>query len=210
MIDILLVDDHNIFREGLKKILNDLPDMAIAGEAKNGDEALKAINKKSWDLVLMDVSMPGKSPLEILTHARRMKLSAPFLMLTMHHDELLAMRFIKAGAKGYLTKDCDLEILIKAIRKVATGGRHITPDLADRIFDALDSNLEQPRHTRLSHREFTVLCKIASGLTISAIAKELSISISTASTYRKRILEKMDMKNSAELTNYALKNDLVH
>ncbi|MBF0144152.1 MAG: response regulator transcription factor [Magnetococcales bacterium] len=209
MIRILLADDHSIFRAGLKKILADQGDMLIAGEVDHGDRVIPALQREEWNLLVLDVSMPGKGSLEIITHARRVKPELPILLLTMHRDHLMAARFLKAGARGYLTKDCGLDQLLLAIRKVASGRRCIDEELNDLIFDQLDGGDDAPLHTRLSHREFTVLCSIASGLTVTRIADELALSVSAISSYRNRLLAKLGLENNAQLTRYALEHHLV-
>ncbi|MBF0400299.1 MAG: response regulator transcription factor [Magnetococcales bacterium] len=210
MIRILLADDHSIFREGLKKILSGYPDMVIAGEVENGDQVLAALQKEPWDILLLDVSMPGKSALELVSQIRRLLPALPVMILTMHCDQALATRFIRAGAKGYLTKDCGLAQLLHALRKVAAGHRYVDAALADLILDHMSNiNGEAPSHTLLSDREFTVLCRIASGQTVTQIAEALSLSISAISSYRSRLLQKLGLENNAQLTNYALKNNLV-
>ncbi|MBF0294482.1 MAG: response regulator transcription factor [Magnetococcales bacterium] len=210
MIRILLADDHSIFREGLKRILSERDDMRITGEVDNGDLLLTTLRKGAWDLVLLDVSMPGKSSLELVVQIRRLMPELPVLILTMHCDRMLASRFIRAGARGYLTKDCGLQQLLHAIRKVARGQRHLDEEVADIILDALgNASPDTPPHAGLSNREFTVLCRIASGQTVTRIAEELSLSVSAISSYRTRLLHKLGMENNAQLTHYAFKHDLI-
>ncbi|MBF0109502.1 MAG: response regulator transcription factor [Magnetococcales bacterium] len=211
MIRILLGDDHSIFREGLKRILAERQDMLIAGEGENGDEVLQLLHSSAvWDLLLLDVSMPGKNVLELVTEIHRRWPTLPILILTMHRDRELAIRFIRAGAKGFLTKDCGLGQLLRGIVKVAAGSRYIDEEVADFLLEHLagDSGAAPP-HALLSNREFTVLCRIASGQTVSQIASELSLSISAISSYRNRVLNKLKLDNNAQLTHYALKNDLL-
>lgn len=199
-----------MFRKGLALILDDAGDMHVAGEAQNGDDAMKMILRQEWDMVLLDVTLPGKSTLEIIAQTLQKKPHLPILVLTMHDDEMLAVRFMKAGAKGFLTKDSDPALLVQAIRRVVAGHRHISPELAERILDsATTTDSELLPHQKLSNREFTVLCQIASGKTIGTIAQDLGISSRTASTYRSRILEKLNLNNNAELTHYAFKHNLV-
>ncbi|HIJ83753.1 MAG: response regulator transcription factor [Magnetococcales bacterium] len=210
MIRILVVDDHKMFRKGLVLILEDAGDMQVSGEAENGDEAMKMILRQEWDLVLLDVSLPGRSALEIIHQTGLKKPQLPILILTMHNDELLAVRFLKAGARGFLTKDSDPALLVQAIRRIVAGHRHISPELAERILDvSTGTDPEIPPHQKLSNREFTVMCQIASGKTVGAIAEALGISSRTASTYRSRILEKLNLNNNAELTHYAFKHNLL-
>jgi two-component system invasion response regulator UvrY len=210
MIRILIADDHTIVREGLKQIISDVTGMEVAGEATNGHEVLDKIKDGGFDVVLLDLSMPGKSGLETLKEIRIVGQSLPVLILTMHPEEQYAVRVLKAGASGYLTKESAPDELITAIRKVTKGGKYISPSLAERLAYNLEIDNNRPVHETLSDREYQVFCKIASGNTISEIAEEMSLSVKTISTYRSRILEKMGMKSNAELTYYAIKNQLVY
>ncbi|MBF0142018.1 MAG: response regulator transcription factor [Magnetococcales bacterium] len=210
MIRILIVDDHRMFRRGLRMILEDSGEVEVVGEADNGDLAMKLILEAEPDLVLLDVSLPGRGALEILARCRRKLPGLAVVILTMHDDDLLALRFMKAGASGYLTKDTDPELLLGAIRNAHAGRRTITPTLAERLLDAtLDLDPEVPRHTLLSTREFTVFQRLASGQSITRIGLDLAISPRTASTYRRRVLDKLKLANNAELTHYAFKHGLV-
>jgi len=210
MIKILIADDHTIVREGLKQIISDVSGMEVTDEATNGNEALSKIRAGGFDIVLLDISMPGKSGLETLKEIRMEDQTLPVLILTMHPEEQYAVRVLKAGASGYLTKESAPEELIRAIRKVTNGGKYISPSLAETLALHLVVDNEKPLHETLSDREYQVLCKISSGNTISEIAKEMTLSVKTISTYRARILEKMGMKSNAELTYYAIKNELVY
>jgi two-component system invasion response regulator UvrY len=210
MIRILIADDHTIVREGLKQIISDVTGMEVAGEATNGHEVLDKIKDGGFDVVLLDLSMPGKSGLETLKEIRIVGQSLPVLILTMHPEEQYAVRVLKAGASGYLTKESAPDELITAIRKVTKGGKYISPSLAERLAYNLEIDNNRPVHETLSDREYQVFCKIASGNRISEIADEMSLSVKTISTYRSRILEKMGMKSNAELTYYAIKNQLVY
>lgn len=209
MIRILMADDHSLFRLGLKRVLADQASMRIEGEVDHGDLVMAALQKEAWDLLLLDVSMPGKSVLELLPQIRRTFPELPVLILTMHRDPLMAMRFLRAGARGYLTKDCGLDEMILALRKVAAGRRHVDSELADLLLEQLDAGEDTPPHALLSNREYTVLCRIASGRTVSQISAELALSLSAVSSYRNRLLRKLGLENNAQLTHYALKNDLV-
>jgi DNA-binding NarL/FixJ family response regulator len=209
MIRILIVDDHTIVREGLKQIISDISGMEVTDEATNGNEALSKIRKGGFEVALLDISMPGKSGLETLKDIRMEDQALPVLILTMHPEEQYAVRVLKAGASGYLTKESAPEELITAIRKVTNGGKYISASLAEKLAFRLEIDTEKPLHETLSDREYQVLCKISSGNTISEIAEEMSLSVKTISTYRSRILEKMVMKSNAELTYYAIKNQLV-
>src|ERR1051326_8683944 len=199
---ILLTDDHAVVRHGLKQILADEFKKATFGEARNAQEALNRIWKEKWDVVVLDITMPGRSGLEVLKEIKRSKPKLPVLVLSMHPEDQFAVRLLKAGAAGYLTKESAGEELAGAIKKVLSGGRYISPSLAERMASYLDIDVQKPPHERLSDREFLILRMIASGKQVSQIAKDLSLSVATVSTYRARILEKMDMKNNAELTRY--------
>ncbi|MBF0189098.1 MAG: response regulator transcription factor [Magnetococcales bacterium] len=211
MIRILIVDDHTIVREGLKQILSDIHDMEVAGEASGGVDGLRRMRKEEWDLVLLDITMPDKDGFEVLKRIKKEKPKLPVIILTMHGEHLLGARCLKAGASGFLTKESASEQLVQAIRMALQGKKYVTPSIAEKILGELGpiSDTDQPPHERLSDREFTILCKIASGRTVTEIADELVLSSRTVSTYRRRILDKMQMKHNAELTHYALKNGLV-
>ena len=196
-------------RQGLKLILADHFKRAAFGEARNAHEALNRVWKDKWDVVILDITMPGRNGLEVLREIKRSKPKLPVLVLSMHPEDQFAVRLLKAGAAGYLTKESAGEELVGAINKVTSGGRYISPSLAERMASYLDMDVRKAPHERLSDREFMVLRMIASGKPVSQIAKELSLSVATVSTYRARILEKMDMKNNAELTHYAIQNALV-
>lgn len=209
MIKILIADDHAVVRKGLKQILDETSDIVAADEAKNGQEVLEKIRKSDYDIVMLDISMPGRSGIEILKQIKDERPEISVLVLSMHPEEQYAVRALKAGASGYLTKDSAPEELIEAIRKISQGGKYITISLAEKLAFDLEIDSEKPLHETLSDREYEVMCKIASGKTIKEIAEELFLSIKTISTYRSRILEKMKMKSSAELTHYAIKHGLV-
>lgn len=206
---ILITEDHAVVREGLKLILADHFKKAVFGEARNATEALALVWKEKWDVVVLDITMPGRSGLEVLKEIKRSRPQLPVLILSMHPEDQFAVRLLKSGAAGYLTKESAGGELVCAIKKVVAGGRYISPSLAERIASYLTINVQKAPHERLSDREFLILRMIASGKQVSQIAKELSLSVATVSTYRARILEKMDMKNNAELTHYALQKELV-
>jgi len=208
-IRILIADDHPIVREGYKKILMSQPDMDVTGEAGNGQEVLDLIQKKDFDLILLDISMPGRSGLEILKELKGQKPHLPVMILSIYPEEQYAIRALKAGAAGYLTKASAPEELISAIRKVSRGGKYISSSLAEKIAYQLDGDSEKAPHETLSDREYQILLMIASGKTVSDIAGEMCLSVKTVSTYRSRILDKMKLKNNAELTTYAIRNKLV-
>ena len=207
---ILITEDHAVVREGLKLILADHFKKAVFGEARTATEALALVWKEKWDVVLLDITLPGRSGLEVLKEIKRSRPQLPVLILSMHPEDQFAVRMLKAGAAGYLTKESAGEELVGAIKKVIGGGRYVSPALAERMASYLTVDLQKAPHERLSDREFLILRTIASGKQVGQIAKELSLSVSTVSTYRARILEKMDMKNNAELTHYALQKNLVH
>ena len=209
MIKLLIADDHAIVREGLKQILADTSDISVAGEASSGQEAIKKVGVSDYDLILLDISLPGMSGLDVLKQIRLLKPSLPILILSMYPEEQYAIRSLRAGASGYLTKESATEELISAIRKVARGRKYITASLAEKIALDWEKDERRPLHEVLSDREYQVFCMIASGKTIKEISKLLSLSIKTVSTHRARILKKMDMKNSAQLTHYAIKHNLV-
>ena len=209
MIKILIADDHPIVREGLKQILHEAPDMVVADEASNGQEVLEKVWKNNYDVVLLDISMPGISGLDILKQLKSHKPELSVLVLTMYPEEQYAVRVLRAGASGYLTKESAPDELINAIRKVSLGRKYVSSSLAEKLAFELEIDSEKPLHETLSDREYEVMCMIASGKTVKEIAEELFLSIKTISTYRSRILEKMKMKSNAELIHYAIKNRLV-
>jgi two-component system invasion response regulator UvrY len=209
MIKILIADDHPVVRKGLKEIIKDNSDMLVASEASNGQEVLEEALKKEFDVVVLDISMPGKSGLEVLKQLKREKPELSILILSMHPEEHYAVRALKAGASGYLTKESVPDELIKAIRKISTGRKYVSSTLAEKLASNLEDGAERPAHEKLSDREYEVMCLIASGKALKEIAEKLCLSGKTISTYRSRILEKMKMKNNAELTHYAIKHNLV-
>lgn len=209
MIRILIVDDHAMFRAGLKRIFEEEPDLEVADEAANGQEALYKAGRSEFDLVLMDISMPGWNGLDVLKELKCRSKNLPVLLLSMHPEEQFAVRALRAGASGYLTKDSEPDELIRAIHVAVKGKKYISPSLSQILAAGLGITEERPLHSTLSNREYHVLYRIASGQTIGAIAKEMELSPQTVSTYRARILQKMRMKTSAELTHYAISNRLV-
>jgi DNA-binding NarL/FixJ family response regulator len=210
MIEILIADDHAIVRRGLKQILAETKDIIVAGEATNGRETLELVRQRDWDVLVLDITMPGRSGLDILKDIRQFRPKLPVLVLSMHAEEQFATRMLKAGADGYLNKESAPEELVKAIYKVHGGGKYISPAHAERLVGAVTGGHTAQPHETLSDREFEILCLIASGKTVSQIAAQLSLSVKTVSTYRARILEKMQMKTNAELTHYAIKAGLVN
>lgn len=209
LLKVLIVDDHAVVREGLKQILTETTDMQAAGEAGTGRQALQLAAKGHFDLVLLDIALPDMSGLDILKDLHREDPERPVLMLSMYPEEQYAIRALKAGAKGYLTKESAPAELLLAIRKVCLGGRYISLALAEKLACYLGSESERRPHERLSDREYQVMKMIASGKTVTEIAEELILSTKTISTNRRRALQKMGMKNNAEFTLYAVKEGLV-
>jgi len=206
---ILLADDHAVVRRGLKQILADEYKRASFGEARNAQEALDLVWKNNWDVVILDITMPGRSGLEVLREIKRSKPRLPVLVLSMHPENQFAVRVLKHGAAGYMTKESAPEELVGAIRKVLAGGRYVSTSLAEKLATYLSADTQKPPQELLSDREFQVLRLIASGKIVSEIAKELSLSVKTISTYRTRILEKMGLRNNAELMHYAMEHQLI-
>jgi two-component system invasion response regulator UvrY len=209
MVKVLISDDHPLVRRGIAEVLaRTFPSVRIA-EASDGSEALYAVGNEAWDLVLLDLSMPGKHGLEILKAIRVLSPRLPVLVLSMHPEHEFAIRALRAGASGYLTKGSPSETLVSAVHRVLAGGKFISASVADELADHLDRDLSKPLHECLSDREYDVLLRIASGGTVGEIAEEIHLSVKTISTYRTRILEKMRMKNNAELTHYGVRQKLV-
>ncbi len=206
---VLIADDHPVVREGIKQIFGSAPGMTVGGEARTGEETIAKVRAGKWDAVLLDLSMPGPNGLELLQKIKRLAPALPVLILTIHPEEQLAVRFIKAGAAGYIAKENAPEELVKAVTKVVGGGKYISPTLADRLATGLGQADGDVPHESLSHREYDVLSKIGAGMTVTEIAEALEISVKTVSTYRRRILDKMRLKTSAELIRYAIQNGLV-
>ena len=209
MINILIADDHSVVREGLKQIISGNADMTVLAEACTGNEAIEKIRKNPISVAILDISMPGKNGLDTLKELKVIHPNLPVLILSMYPEEQYALRFFRAGASGYLTKKSAPEELVNAIRTVSRGKKYVSPVLAEKLIGELDVTNEKPLHSALSDREFQVLCLMASGKTSGEIAEELFLSVKTISTYRARILEKLRLKNTAELINYAIQNQLV-
>ncbi len=209
MIKIFIADDHAIVREGLKQIVAETTDMAVTDEADTGHEVLEKASENDYDVLVLDITMPGLNGLDTLKQLRTQRPDLPVLVLSIHPEEQYAVRVLRAGASGYLTKESAPDELISAIRKVSMGGKYVTPSLAEKLASDLVADGKKPLHETLSDREYQVLCMIASGKTVTEIAGELFLSEKTISTYRSRILEKMKMKTNAELIHYAIKHGLV-
>jgi len=206
MLKILTIDDHEVVRRGIKDMFT--KESATFGEARSGAEALDLVRKQPWDIAVLDISLGGRSGLEVLSELKQLRPRMPVLILTMHAEEQYAVRAFKAGASGYINKASSGEELRRAILKIIKGGQYVGPTLAEKIVVQLSQPGKVP-HETLSNREFEVLCSIASGQTVKEIAAKLSLSDKTISTYRRRILDKMDMRTNAELKHYAIRNGLV-
>ncbi|MFA5138019.1 MAG: response regulator transcription factor [Elusimicrobiota bacterium] len=210
MIRVLIADDHPVVRRGLRQILEATADIKVADEASDGQDALNKVFKNEYDVILLDISLPGRSGLEVLHQLKSERPRLPVLILSVHPEDQYAVRTIKAGASGYLTKESAGDELIAAIRTVARGRKYIRPSLAERLAVELETGASKPHHDQLSDREFQVLRMIASGKTVKQIADEVSLSTKTISTYRARILQKMGFANNVEITRYAVENKLIY
>jgi two-component system invasion response regulator UvrY len=209
MIRVLIVDDHAILRRGLRALLSDAFPEAAFGEASDAEQALEQLRKKRWDVALLDITLPGKSGLDLLKELKSARPRLPVLVLSVHPEDQFAVRALKAGAEGYMTKESAPEELVKAIHKILAGGRYVSPTLGEKLALNVRKDFTRTPHETLSDREYEVMCRIASGKTVTEISVELSLSVKTISTYRSRILEKLGVKNSAEITRYAIRNQLV-
>jgi two-component system invasion response regulator UvrY len=209
MIRVLIVDDHAILRRGLRDLLSDEFHGAAFGEASNAQQALEELGKQKWDVALLDIGLPGKSGLDLLKELRAQWPRLPVLVLSVYPEDQFAVRVLKAGAEGDMTKESAPEELVKAVRKILAGGRYVSSMLAEKLALSVRKDLTRTPHETLSDREYEVMCGIGSGKTVTEIAGELSLSVKTISTYRTRILEKLGLKNSAEIARYAIRNGLV-
>jgi two-component system invasion response regulator UvrY len=209
MIRVLIADDHAVVRQGLKQILGDTPEMVVAGEATNGQEVLAKVRAEAWDIVVLDISMPDRSGLDILKELQSERPKLPVLVLSMYSEDQFAVRVLKAGARGYLAKDSAPDDLVKAIRKVVSGGTYVSAFLAEKLAFAIGTDSSKLPHETLSDREFQVLRLIAAGKSVKEIAAELYLSVKTVSTYRARLLLKMNLETNAELIHYAIQNRLI-
>lgn len=209
MIKVLITDDHAIVRLGLKQILAETSDITVAAEAENAEQLLRLLPKHNCNLLVLDINLPGRSGFDVLKEIRTLHPELPILVHSMHAEDQFAVRILKAGASGYITKESAPQELIKAIRKVHGGGRYISSGLSEQLARDLIRDTDKAPHEILSDREYQVMYLIASGKMAKEIAAELQLSIKTVSTYRTRVLEKMQFKSNAELTNYAIRNNLV-
>jgi DNA-binding NarL/FixJ family response regulator len=209
MVKVLIADDHPIVRTGLKQILAEEPGIQIVGEAANSGEVLDFLWKHECDLVLLDIGMPGRSGIEIIGEVKGIRANISVLILSIYPEEQYAIRALRAGASGYLTKASAPVELIQAVFKVSNGGKYVSQNLAEILASEIDEHSSKKPHQHLSDREYQVMLLLASGKTVTEAAKELHLSVKTISTYRASILEKMSMKNNAQLTFYAVENDLI-
>jgi two-component system invasion response regulator UvrY len=209
MIRVLIADDHAIVRQGLKQIVADNADILVAGEASSGQQVLDMVSKNDYDVVVLDITMPGRSGLEVLKELKGLRPKLPVLILSIHPEEQYAVRVIKAGAAGYLTKECAPDELIAAIRSISAGHKYVTSFLSEKLASQLGLEVEKPPQEALSDREYQVMLMLASGKAVGEIAREQYLSVKTISTYRHRILAKLKLKSNAELTYYAIQNRLI-
>lgn len=210
MVKIFIADDHAVVREGLKQIITEVSDMQVTGESDNGFDVLEYVKSNYYDVLILDITMPGPNILDLVKQLKQTKPRTPILVLSIHPEEQYAVRVLRSGASGYLTKESAPEELITAIRKVSSGGKYVSAALAEKLLFTLGTDQEKLPHDNLSDREYQSLCMIASGKTVKAIAEELNLSEKTISTYRSRVLQKMGMKSNAEITHYAFKYGLVN
>jgi len=209
MLRILVTDDHPVVRQGIMRIIEDTPDMKVTGEAESGYELVKRIKEQDYDLILMDISMPGSDGLEVIREVKKLKPHIPVLILTIHPEKYYGLRMLQAGASGYLTKQNAPFELIEAIRKVSQGGMYISNSLAQLLVAAKKDGEEKPGHEKLSDREYQVMNMIAAGKKVKTIADELCISVKTIHVHRRHILEKLNMSSNAEIIHYAIQNGLL-
>ena len=208
-IRVVLADDHTMFREGVKQVLAGTPEIVVVDEAGDAQQVFEKIRRQQCDVVILDISMPGRDGIEVLKQLRQLHPHLHVLVLSMYPEDQYAFRAIKAGASGYLTKNKASSELIEAIRKIASGRRYISAEVAEQLAIDVESDADRPLHQRLSDREYQVMLLIGSGKTVKQISEELAISVSSVSTLRSRILKKLRMKTNAEVTHYAIKRDLV-
>ncbi len=209
MIRIIIADDHIIIRAGIKQLIEGAHDMKVCGEASDGQKLIDEIKKNHYDVIIIDISMPGRNGIEIIKQIRASGDKTPVLALSYYPEDQFAVRVLKAGACGYMNKDVEPEELIEAIYKVARGGTYVSPAIAEKIACSMNMTVPDSPHESLTDREYEVFLKIGAGKSVSDIANELFLSVKTVSTYRSRIIDKMNLKNNAEITYYAIKNDLI-
>jgi DNA-binding NarL/FixJ family response regulator len=209
MATVLIADDHPMVRAGLREFLEEDRSITEIGEAGSGNETLEQLRSNKWNLVILDINMPDRSGLDVLRHIRASYPDTRVLVLSAYPERQYAVNMLKAGAGGYLPKECAPEELLKATRAVLQGRRYVSAQMAEALISDLDGDHDKPLHSRLSEREFQIFCKIAAGRSVSSIGGELCLSVKTVSTYRSRILEKMSMTNNADITTYALKNEII-
>ncbi len=207
-IHVLIADDHAIVRQGLRQILSETDDLLVTGEADDGAEALNLARQQPWDVFLLDVSMPNRNGIDTLKQLKKEFPRLPVLILSMHPEEQYAVRALKAGASGYLTKQSAPELLVTAIRQVASGKKYLSPAVAQQLAEAISDNSDKSPHERITDREYQVLVMIAAGKTLTQVAEQLNLGVATVSTYRARLLEKMGLKSTAELIRYGLEHGL--
>ncbi|MET3117845.1 two-component system invasion response regulator UvrY [Undibacterium sp. GrIS 1.8] len=208
-IKLIIVDDHAVIREGLKQIIGSTEDIVVVGEAENGFDAIKLSRQLEYDIMLLDISLPDKNGIEVLKQIKKESPQVSILMFSIHREDQYAVRAHKSGASGYLNKQASADEILRAIRQLASGLKYISPELAQEMANNLNQEYEGELHKTLSDREFQTMTMIASGKNVSDIARELSLSVKTISEYRARILLKMKLRHNAELTHYAIKNQLV-
>lgn len=208
-VQVLVADDHGVIRDGLKKILDDTPDLEFAGEACDGKSLLEMVRQRSWGMLILDLSMPGRNGLELIKLVKEVRPQLPVLIFTMHQEEQYAVRALRAGASGYLTKEFDGDFLLSAIRKVATGGIYVSAKVAELLATDVSKPQHAPPHTLLSNREYEVFSRLVRGNSLTAIAYEFSLSIKTVSTHKSHLLEKMGLANQSDLVRYAVNHGLL-
>jgi two-component system, NarL family, invasion response regulator UvrY len=209
MIKVLIADDHTVVRQGLKQILSDDPQLSVVGEAADGNEVLTALETLTVDALVLDITMPGRNGLDVLKEVKRKRPALPVLVLSMHPEDQFAIRILRAGAAGYITKESAPEELVGALRKVCSGGKYVSPQLAEKLAVFIGDETTRPPHEKLSDREFEVLRMLALGKTVTEVAEELLLSVKTVSTYRARVLEKLGMRTNAEMMRYVIENHLL-
>lgn len=208
--DILIADDHAIIRDGLRKILSDTDDLQVAGEARDGTTTLERVRERDWSALVMDLSMPGRHGVELIRLVKAERPKLPILIFSMHPEEQFAVRAIRAGASGYLSKESDSELLVPAVRKLVGGGMFISPKVAELLATDLSPRQDAPAHTLLTDREFEVLGDIVRGVSLTDIAAKLNLSIKTVSTHKSNILGKLNLDSTVELFRYAIEHDLLN